>query len=523
MKGALSLLAMPLLAAASPMLKTTVFDDSVAPLLSSENAKHIPDSYIVVLKKHVTHSLAAEHHEWVNEVHLAVQNKKRSVSKRSQFPVVDSIFGGLKHTYNIAGSVMGYSGHFDEDVIEQIRKHPDVEFIEKDQEVHTMATKDSEPALEKNAPWGLARISHRDSLTFGTFNKYLHSADGGEGVDVYVIDTGTNVDHVDFEGRATWGKTIPQGDQDIDGNGHGTHCSGTVGGKKYGVAKKASIIAVKVLRSNGSGSMSDVVKGVEYAAESHLKAAAQAKKGKGKKGFKGSAANMSLGGGKSTLLDRAVNAAVDAGIHFAVAAGNDNADSCRYSPAAAEKAVTVGASNLADERAFFSNYGKCNDIFAPGLNIESTWIGSKYAINTISGTSMASPHIAGLLAYMLSLQPSKDSAYAVADITPKELKANLLAISTKNALTDVPSDTANLLAWNGGGASNYSDIIDKGGYEAKTESAKKHFKLPSIEDIESTISELPDFQTEKAHLKEVVAEVVDEVLERMHGLRGSAF
>lgn len=302
---------------------------------------------------------------------------------------------------------------------------------------------DDDYETEKNAPWGLARISHRDSLSFGTFNKYLYSADGGEGVDVYIIDTGTNVDHVDFEGRAHWGKTIPAGDEDKDGNGHGTHCSGTVAGKKYGVAKKAHIKAVKVLRSNGSGTMSDVVKGVEYAADAHLEQVEAAKKGK-KKGFKGSAANMSLGGGKSPALDQAVNAAVDVGIHFAVAAGNDNSDSCNYSPAAAAKAVTVGASTLADERAYFSNYGKCNDIFAPGLNILSTWIGSKYAVNTISGTSMASPHIAGLLAYMLSLQPAKDSAYAVADITPKKLKESLLSIATEGALTDVPRNTNNV-------------------------------------------------------------------------------
>lgn len=195
--------------------------------------------------------------------------------------------------------------------------------IERDQEVHTLGHSD-EGELEKNAPWGLARISHRDSLSFGSFNKYLYSADGGEGVDVYVIDTGTNTEHVDFEGRAEWGKTIPSGDADEDGNGHGTHCSGTVAGKKYGVAKKAHIKAVKVLRSNGSGSMSDVVKGVEYAANAHNEQVSVAKKGK-RKGFKGSAANMSLGGGKSPLLDQAVNAAVDAGIHFAVAAGNDNA------------------------------------------------------------------------------------------------------------------------------------------------------------------------------------------------------
>jgi cerevisin len=131
--------------------------------------------------------------------------------------------------------------------------------------------------LEKNAPWGLARISHRDSLNFGDFNKYLYAADGGEGVDVYVIDTGTYIDHVDFEGRAHWGQTIPVNDEDADGNGHGTHCSGTIAGKKYGVAKKANVYAVKVLRSNGSGSMSDVVKGVEWAATAHIK---KAKKGK---------------------------------------------------------------------------------------------------------------------------------------------------------------------------------------------------------------------------------------------------
>lgn len=297
--------------------------------------------------------------------------------------------------------------------------------------------------VEKSAPWGLARISHRESLSFSTFNKYLYSTTGGEGVDVYVIDTGTNYDHVDFEGRAKWGKTIPSGEADKDGNGHGTHCSGTIAGKKFGVAKKANVIAVKVLKSDGSGTMSDVVKGVEWAALAHRDEVKKAKDGK-RKGFKGSTANMSLGGSKSPTLDLAVNAAVDLGLHFAVAAGNDNANSCNYSPAAAEKAVTVGASTLADERAFFSNYGKCTDVFAPGLNIMSTWIGSKTATNTISGTSMASPHIAGLLAYFLSMQPSSESAYAVPEITPKKLKANLMAVASQGLLSGVPSDTTNV-------------------------------------------------------------------------------
>ena|ERR1700736_6612234 len=158
---------------------------------------------------------------------------------------------------------------------------------------------------------------------------------------------------------------------------------------------------------------------------------------------------MSLGGGSSKTLDLAVNAAVDAGLHFAVAAGNDNQDACNYSPAAAEKAVTVGASSLADARAYFSNHGKCVDIFAPGLNILSTWIGSEDAINTISGTSMASPHICGLLSYFLSLAPSSGSDYNV-PISPAKLKKRMVKIATPDMLEDIPAGTVNLLAWNGG-------------------------------------------------------------------------
>jgi len=264
--------------------------------------------------------------------------------------------------------------------------------------------------------------------------------------------------------------------------------------------------------------MGDVVKGVEWAANAHTEKAK-----KGKKGFKGSAANMSLGGGKSPALDRAVNGAVNAGIHFAVAAGNDNADSCNYSPAAAEQAITVGASAFDDSRAYFSNYGKCNDIFAPGLNILSTWIGSPYATNTISGTSMASPHIAGLLAYYLSLQPDSDSDYAVAAITPKKLKDNLISIATKDALTEVPSDTKNVLAWNGGGSSNYSSIIKAGGYSVKKtskqsnlpttvelleEAIEKDFNMISGEVVKGTESML----SKTAKISKKIQKIVDEEL-----------
>jgi len=344
-------------------------------------------------------------------------------------------------------------------------------------------------------------MSHRSKLTFGTFTKYLYDDQGGEGVDVYVIDTGINVQHVEFQGRASWGKTIPD-DEDEDNNGHGTHCAGTIGSRKYGVAKKANLIAVKVLGSNGSGTMSDVVGGVVWAVRQvTTKAAAAAKEFSltGKTKYKGSVANMSLGGGKSPSLDLAVNRAVDAGLHFAVAAGNDDRDACNYSPAAAEKAITVGASTLADERAYFSNWGKCVDVFGPGLNIVSTWIGSSTAINTISGTSMASPHTAGLVAYFLSIYPSAtfnptydksgelisltseimqtpwNGIYTIVraalpswisvflpalefvdltapipngTLTPAQLKKAVLAVSTPGELSDLPAKTVNLLLFN---------------------------------------------------------------------------
>merc|ERR1712000_93139 len=430
----------------------TIHGDS-APILSTVDADHIPDSYIIKFKDHVDDTAATGHHSWIQSIHEGTDGDDQylELRKRGVDDVVGKVFGGLKHTFAIGDGFKGYAGHFHPDVIEQVRNHPDVEYIERDTMVHTMLPIEVEDSVsedkcdgdtQKQAPWGLARVSHRDTLGFGTFNKYLYTEEGGEGVDAYVIDTGTNTEHVDFEGRAH-------------------------GGKKHGVAKKANIYAVKVLRSNGSGSMADVVKGVEFAAESHQSQVEAVKNGK-RKGFKGSVANMSLGGGKTSALDAAVNAAVKAGVHFAVAAGNDNADACKYSPAAAELPLTVGASDLNDDRAYFSNYGKCTDIFGPGVSIQSTWIGSPYAINTISGTSMASPHLAGLLAYYLSLQPAGDSEYAVAEITPKELKQSLISVATEGVLSGMPdSATPNLLAWNGGGCSNFSKIMEAGGYKVE--------------------------------------------------------
>ncbi|KAF3935131.1 Cerevisin [Dactylellina cionopaga] len=228
----------------------------------------------------------------------------------------------------------------------------------------------------------------------------------------------------------------------MDDNSHSTHYSGIITGKKYGIAKKAYIVAVKVLRPNSCAFID------------HLE------KSKSQKGFKSSIINLPFNGRKSQTLDDVINTAVNNSMHFTVAAGNNNDNACTYSPAATKGTITVGASTLSDKRGYFSNYEECVDIFAPGLNIQSTWIGSRHAVQTISGTSMASSHIAGLLAYFVSLEPEKDSDYAVGKVTPEKMKKLMTAIATGNRLSDLPPGTANLLAYNGGGISNLTKIFD---------------------------------------------------------------
>lgn len=407
---------------------STSKDNDIAPLFASNTAEIIPDKYIVVFKDFLSTDQIDFHLETIKQT--TIQDLESNIENLVSF--------------SIDNLLSGYIGSFSQEVLELIRLNPLIKFVEKDSIVNI-----NDFDTQNNAPWGLARISHRESLNLGSFNKYLYDDNAGEGVDAYVIDTGININHNEFEKRASWGKTIPLNDQDIDGNGHGTHCAGTIASKHYGVAKRANLIAVKVLKSNGSGSMSDVLKGVEFAANQHT----ARKNSSDSKNFKGSTANMSLGGGKSPSLDLAVNAAVKAGIHFSVAAGNENQDACNTSPASAENAITVGASTLSDDRAYFSNWGKCVDIFAPGLNILSTYIGDTNDVTaTLSGTSMASPHVAGLLTYFLSLQPEKSSEfYSEQIITPQQLKQKLIDYSSENVLTDLPADTPNKLIYNGAG------------------------------------------------------------------------
>jgi subtilisin family serine protease len=235
------------------------------------------------------------------------------------------------------------------------------------------------------------------------------------GVDAYIIDTGVHIAHPEFEGRARVGKSFSN-DGTRDGIGHGSHVAGTIGSKTYGVAKNVSLIAVKVLDNQGSGTTSNVIAGIEWAAKD---AAAKS----GKNGKRKAVANMSLGGGASTALDKAVKAATESGLVFAVAAGNSGRDACLLSPARVESAITVAASDKNDKLASFSERGKCVDIIAPGVDILSTWNNGK--TNIISGTSMATPHVCGVVALALA---EKDFD------TVKQVKEYIKALSSKDRI-----------------------------------------------------------------------------------------
>ncbi|GMM35314.1 hypothetical protein DASC09_026390 [Saccharomycopsis crataegensis] len=424
-----------------------VSDDDDAPVFftNTQDRQTIPHRYMVVFKKNVSPEQISFHQELIQAEQVSAAGKLFAQDPTNQFFATtaggaNDVVGGILHSFDIENVMSGYAGYFLDSTIEMLKKSPLVEFVEQDSIV---SIKDFD--TQHGAPWGLARISHRDSLNLGSFNKYVYDNEGGKDTLTYVIDTGVLDTHEDFEGRAKLIADIPN-DGALDGNGHGTHCAGTMGSKTFGVAKQVHIRGVKVLGANGSGSMSDVVKGVEVATKDYLE---QMKKNPK---LKGASANMSLGGGKSPSLDMAVNAASRAGLVFSVAAGNENQDACNSSPASAELAITVGASTISDTRAYFSNWGKCVDVFAPGLNVLSTYIGSNKASATLSGTSMASPHVAGLLAYFISLTPESSSEFGSATkITPAQLKKNLIAYSTPNKLSDIGNGSPNVLAYNGAG------------------------------------------------------------------------
>src|SRR5688572_2572421 len=319
--------------------------------------------------------------------------------------------GRILHVYQ--AGVRGFAASMSATAAAAIARNPRVRYVEQDSVMTIVAS-------QPNATWGLDRIDQR-SLPLNTTYTYDTSA---VNVDVYIIDTGIRGTHVEFGGRVTNGYTaIADGNGTNDCNGHGTHVSATVGGSIYGVAKSVELHPVRVLGCNGSGSTSGVIAGVNWVAANHSTPAV---------------ANMSLGGGASTALDDAVRSAIASGVTFAIAAGNSNANACNSSPARVTEALTVGSTTNTDARSSFSNFGVCVDLFAPGSSITSAWNTSNTATNTISGTSMATPHVAGVAALYLAVNPSA---------TPNAVQAAVVNNATPNKVTGAGSGSPNRLLY----------------------------------------------------------------------------
>jgi subtilisin family serine protease len=369
---------------------------AVGTVLSADPAKAIGGQYIVALKD-------------------TTMDRARVGSLASALAGRHS--GRVGFVYSAA--LRGFSVSMSAAAAARLAADPDVLFVEQDSLMSIDATQSPVPS------WGLDRIDQRN-LPLNNSYTYPNTATN---VHAYILDTGIRFSHNDFGGRATSGFDAIDGGAADDCHGHGTHVAGTVGGTSFGVAKAVQLVGVRVLNCAGSGTTSQIVAGVDWVTQNSIKPAV---------------ANMSLGGGVNTSIDTAVNNSINSGVSYSIAAGNSNgANACNFSPARVGAAITVGSTTQTDARSSFSNIGTCLDIFAPGSSITSAWNTSNTATNTISGTSMATPHVAGAAALVLSANPT---------FTPTQVRDRLVADSTTGVVTNAGTGSPNrLLFVNNGG------------------------------------------------------------------------
>ncbi|MEU1746953.1 S8 family peptidase [Micromonospora arida] len=370
--------------------------EPVGVVRAAGGATAVPDSYIVVLKDSAV-----------------ARDRVGDTAKR-----LSGRHGGtVARTYGAA--LRGFEVKVSASAAARIAADPAVAYVEQNHTVSISGTQANPPS------WGLDRIDQRN-LPLDSSYTYPNTASN---VHAYIIDTGIKFSHNDFGGRATSGYDAVDGGAADDCNGHGTHVAGTVGGSAYGVAKGVQLVGVRVLNCSGSGTNAGVIGGVDWVTANAIKPAV---------------ANMSLGGGANTSLDNAVRNSIASGVTYGLAAGNDSgANACNTSPARTTEAITVGSTTSTDARSSFSNVGTCLDIFAPGSSITSAWYTSNTATNTISGTSMATPHVVGAAALVASANPSW---------TPAQVRNQLVANATPNVVGNPGSGSPNLLLYVGTGS-----------------------------------------------------------------------
>ncbi|EEP77125.1 conserved hypothetical protein [Uncinocarpus reesii 1704] len=379
----------------------------------SDDKDIIPGKYIVTLKDGITQADMDSHKAWVANVHQSNLAAAASAGRTG------GESGGIRKIFQI-NSMNAYSGAFDEQTAEDIKRHPNVKSVYPDRKAYL-----AETVTQNNAQWNLGHMSSKGRRSF----TYRYDSKAGEGVWAYVLDTGIMTDHVEFEGRAILGYNAVPDVPHVDNVGHGTYVGGIIGAKTWGVAKKATVVSAKAFHGT-SGSYEHIFDAFNWIVKNITESGRQ----------KQSVINMSITSAKYQPFDDAVEEAFKAGVSVVVASGNNGRDGTNNTPASAPNAITVGSVRFDNTRSYFSNYGRVVDIYAPGERITSCWMGGRNATRKSDGTSVASPHVAGLVAYLMSIEDLP---------TPGAVTKRVLELSIPDLVKDPGANTANRLAYNG--------------------------------------------------------------------------